>query len=94
MPVIRYECVSAALSLEVPRANLPSLHEPGRPTEQTWAAVDGAVGRRPAPAGSVSGLAGSVCGPGKTARRCSSNWSPGCVPASWPACPSSALLPP
>ncbi len=40
-------------------------------------------------AGSASGLADSVCGPGKPARRCGSSWPPSCAPASWPACPSS-----
>jgi hypothetical protein len=58
-------------------------------TGRARAALDGAVAVGSAPAGSASGLAGSVCGPGKTARRRGSRWRRAADSVSWPACPAS-----
>jgi hypothetical protein len=59
------------------RANRPGLHEPGRPDRKglgpRWTVLSAAGS---APAGSANGLAGSVSGTGKTARRCGSSWPP------------------
>jgi hypothetical protein len=59
------------------RANLPGLHEPGRPDRKghgpRWTVLSAAGS---VPAGSANGLAGSVSGTGKTARRCGSSWPP------------------
>jgi hypothetical protein len=57
-------------------------------TGRARAGLDGAVGVGSAPTGSASGLAGSACGPGKTARRCGSSCRQA-DPASWPVCPAS-----
>ncbi len=74
------------------RADLRSLHEPGRPDRKGMGRAG--QGCRPsaagsALAGSASGLAGSICGPGRTARRRGSSRLPSCPSPFWPACTAS-----
>jgi hypothetical protein len=76
-PAYQPECVSAALPAEVSARQSPGLHEPGRPDRKghgpRWTVLSAAGS---APAGSANGLAGSVSGTGKTARRCGPSWPP------------------
>ena len=71
----RHECVLQRSQRRSQRANLPSLYEPcGR----------GRTGRAGRCRRSRVSPAGSVCGPGKIARRRAPVWLPRCPPASGP----------
>lgn len=71
---LTHECVSAALRVESQRANLPTLHEPGRPDRKGIGRAGWRCRRR-------SASAGSACGPGKTARWRGFRWLPSCPPS-------------
>jgi len=66
------------------------------PTGRAWAALDRAVGRRPPGQrwqARRAALAGSTCGPGRTAHRRGPSRPPSCPSPFWPACTASTSRP-